>query len=46
MEKEFSDLLISRLYLGATEEPTDFFNSRLKKQTGKMMRQQYMRQLG
>ena len=34
-KKEFSDLLISRLYLGATVEPTDFFNSRLKKANGK-----------
>ena len=34
-KKEFSDLLISRLYLGAVEQPTDFFNSRLKGSNGK-----------
>lgn len=33
-ETSFSDLLISRLYLGATEEPTAFFDLRPKKANG------------
>ena len=32
---ELSSLLISRLYLGATEQPDDFFNLRMKKANGK-----------
>ena len=32
---ELSSLLISRLYLGATEKPTDFFNLRMKDASGK-----------
>lgn len=31
---ELSSLLISRLYLGATEQPDDFFNLRMKKGNG------------
>lgn len=35
-KKEFSSLLIGRLYLGATEDPTDFFDLRYKNpKTGK-----------
>lgn len=32
---ELSSLLISRLYLGATEQPDDFFNLRMKKANGR-----------
>ena len=33
-KEELSSLLISRLYLGAAEQPADFFNSRMKKANG------------
>lgn len=34
-KKKFSDLLISRLYLGATEDPTEFFDLRPKDKKGR-----------